>query len=264
MLGCCEGLLHVHSEGEMIIGAIVGDVIGSPYECDNANDDSLPLFCDRSRPTDDSIMTLAVAWAVLRSADGSATLQQATIECMHALGRVYPKAGYGGRFTEWLRTPLANCSPYGSWGNGSAMRVSPVAWAFDSLELVERAAAQTAEVTHNHPSAITGAQAIAGAVFLARNGASKKETWEYVSTRYGYDLDFTIEIIRESYEFAGSVPVAIVAYLEGSSFEDVVRRAVYVGGILTPSSLWQLPSPRPLSGFPATSKRSAGHCSTKG
>lgn len=218
----------------MILGAIAGDIVGSPYEFNNTKGIVFPLFSTDSRPTDDSVMTIAIAQAVMRSLDEALPLSQAAVECMHDLGHAYPRAGYGYKFAEWLRTPVEQCRPYGSWGNGSAMRVSPVAWAYDTLELVEEKAAQTAEVTHNHPSAIAGAQAIAAGVFLARNGVSKSEIAKYVSNRYGYDLAFSLDDIRDGYEFdvscAGSVPVAFAAFLEGDSFENVVRKAVSVGG----------------------------------
>ncbi|MBQ7594882.1 MAG: ADP-ribosylglycohydrolase family protein [Synergistaceae bacterium] len=151
---------------------------------------------------------------------------------MQEFGHRYPKAGYGGKFRAWLKSD--NPEPYNSWGNGSAMRVSPVAWYFDNLEDVEKFARLSAEVTHNHPEGIKGAQATAAVVFLARTGKSKKEIKQYITEKYNYDLNRTCDEIRPDYSFdvscQGSVPEAIIAYLEGEDFEDAIRNAISLGG----------------------------------
>ena len=219
----------------MILGAIVGDIVGSRYEFWNTKTTDFPLFSRDSRYTDDSVMTLAVARALMRAEDEGYPLSYAFAECMRELGRAYPDAGYGGKFRKWLRSAEAYPQPYNSWGNGSAMRVSPVAWAFDTLELVEFVATESAKVTHNHPEGIRGAQAIATCTYLVvRAGLSKDEIRAFVRERYGYALDFTLDEIRDAYEFdvscQGSVPQAIEAFLESESFEDAVRRAVSIGG----------------------------------
>ena len=218
----------------MILGALAGDMSGSPYEFNNIKTTDFPLFTEWSEFTDDSVMTLAVADALLSSADDAQPLSYALVESMRRLGKRYPNAGYGGRFARWLEDPLAHPRPYKSWGNGSGMRVSPVAWAFGSLELVEYVAAETAKVTHNAPEGICGAQAIAACAFMARTGCANDEIRSYVRERFGYALDFTLDDIRPTYVFdvscQGSVPQAIEAFLESSSFEDAVRLAVSIGG----------------------------------
>ena len=217
----------------MVLGAIAGDTIGSPYEFDNVKSEEFPLFSETSRFTDDSVMTLAVAEGVTAALDDGRPISAALVRSMRELGRSYPDAGYGGRFCRWLfRDP--DPAPYGSWGPGSAMRVSPVGWAFGSLDLVEFAAAETAKVTHNHPEGVRGAQAVAGCVYLARNGAEKDDIAWYVQERFGYDLGFSLDEVRGRYEFdescQGTVPYAIKAFLEADGFERAVRKAVSIGG----------------------------------
>ncbi len=179
-------------------------------------------------------MTLAIAWAILKTEGLEPGFKKAIIEGMHALGHEYPKAGYGYKFAEWLRTPIESCSAYGSWANGSAMRVSPVGWAYNSLEITEKMAKLSAEVTHNHPSGIRGAQAISAGIFLARTGNPKPAIKKYITSKYGYNLDFTLDEIRPQYSFDvscdGSVPIAFAAFFEGGSFEETARKAVSVGG----------------------------------
>ena len=225
-----------------MLGAIVGDVVGSPFEFDwnreEAHSQNFPLVSERSYVTDDSIMTLAVADALIRSMPkrgtpcSDETFRKQVIASMQRLGNKYPDAGYGGRFGGWLLRE--NPQPYESWGNGSAMRVSPVAWAFESLEEVEHFAEISAAVSHNHPEGIKGAQATAGAIFLARTGKSKQEIRDYVISRYGYDLSRTLDEIRPTYYHVEScqqtVPEAITAFLEGRDFEDVTRCAVSLSG----------------------------------
>ncbi len=218
-----------------MIGAILGDIIGSPYEFDQGNKSKdFPLFSERSTFTDDTVMTLAVAQGILdagKNADDE-TVRQSIIRSMRELGRRYPNAGYGGQFRWWLRSH--DPQPYNSWGNGSAMRVSSAGWLFDDLEDVLRAAKLSAEVTHNHPEGIKGAQATAAATFLARTGHSKAEIKSYIEDTFHYDLSRTCDEIRPTYRHVEScqetVPEAITAFLEGNSFEDVIRTAVSLGG----------------------------------
>jgi len=224
----------------MILGAIIGDMVGMPYEWGvdergPMKSRDFPLFDGRSAYTDDSAMTLAVADAILKSyVESNQPISYALVESMRDIGRRHPDVGYGERFRGWLESRIAHPRPYLSAGNGSAMRVSPVAWAFDTLGEVELAAAETSKVTHNHPEGIRGAQAVAACVFLARTGADKQEIRRYVRERFGYALDFTLDEMRPTYGFdatcAGSVPQAITAYLESAGFEDAIRNAVSLGG----------------------------------
>ena len=217
-------------------GAILGDMIGAPYEFDRGEKTKeFPLFSKGSRFTDDSVMSIAIADALLiidKDADDD-TIHHAVIRAMKKWGRKYPRAGYGGRFRDWLFSH-EQPKPYGSWGNGSAMRVSSVGWLYGSLEETRRVARLTAEVTHNHPEGIKGAEATASAIFLARNGASKDEIREYIIREFGYDLSRTCDEIRPAYHHVEScqetVPEAITAFLEGNDFEDVIRTAVSLGG----------------------------------
>jgi ADP-ribosylglycohydrolase len=219
-----------------MLGAIVGDVIGSPYEFDwnNVKTTNFPLFSKGSKFTDDSVMTLAVAEALMMCGGTitEAEFEANVIKTMQAFGSRYPDAGYGARFSGWLgaRDP----KPYNSFGNGSAMRVSPVAWAFDSLEDVERFAEVSARVTHNHPEGIKGAQATAAAILLARQGKSQSEIRHHIEEAYGYDLSRTLAEIRPKYHHVEScqetVPEAITAFLEGRNFEHAIREAVSLGG----------------------------------
>ena len=216
-------------------GAILGDIIGSPYEFDMGNKSKeFPLFSERSTFTDDTVMTIAVAEVFLDNdlLMDEAIIRQRLIESMHKYGKLFPDAGYGGRFAMWLF--LEGDEPYNSWGNGSAMRVSSVAWLFDDLGMVRRMARLSAAVTHNHPEGIKGAEATASAIFLARTGKSKTEIKAYVEENFGYDLSRTCDQIRPNYHHVEScqetVPEAITAFLEGESFEDVIRAAVSLGG----------------------------------
>ena len=215
-----------------MLGAIVGDIVGSVYEFNNIKTREFPLFDKRSEFTDDSVMTLAVARALLDSPEGEGLSASVLVNAMQVYGHTYPWAGYGGRFAQWLRKD--HPEPYYSCGNGSAMRVSPVAWASDDLARVEELARASAAVTHNHPEGIKGAQATAGCILLARQGATNDEIRRYVEERHGYDLGFTLDEIRATYSFSeicqDSVPQALVAFLEGNDFEDVIRRAVSIGG----------------------------------
>ena len=215
-------------------GALLGDMIGAPYEFDRGNKSKeFPLFCENSRFTDDSVMTIAVAEALLGSRfldDDS--IRAALIKSMRKWGKKYPDAGYGRKFLCWLREK--DPKPYGSCGNGSAMRVSAAGWLFDTLEETREKARLTAEVTHDHPEGIKGAEAVSGAIFLARTGRSKEEIRDYIVQEFGYDLSRTCDQIRPSYYHNEScqktVPEAITAFLEGADFEDVIRTAVSLGG----------------------------------
>jgi ADP-ribosylglycohydrolase len=207
-----------------MLGAIAGDIIGSFYEHHPTKSVEFPLFHEHCRFTDDSVMTVAVAHAILENRDYGMWMKD--------FGRKYPNAGYGGSFFDWLFEP--DIRPYNSWGNGSAMRVSPVGFAFDSADDVLIEAKRSAEVSHNHPEGIKGAQATALAIFLARKGGSKELIRNEITERFHYDLDRTIETIRPSYEFdiscQGTVPEAIIAFLESRDYEDAVRKAISLGG----------------------------------
>ena len=216
-------------------GAILGDMIGAPYEFDMGDKTKdFPLFAADSRFTDDSVMTIAVADALLGvSVDASDDeICKNIIESMQRWGRRYPRAGYGGSFRYWLRSD--DPKPYGSYGNGSAMRVSSVGWLYDTLDETRRIARLTAQVTHNHPEGIKGAEAAASAIFLARTGHNKDEIRDYIASEFGYDLSRTCDEIRPTYHHDEScqrtVPEAITAFLEGSDFGDVIRTAVSLGG----------------------------------
>ena len=219
-----------------MLGAIAGDIIGSRFEWNNIKTTDFELFAERSRPTDDSVMTCAVAQALLdtRPAEGepwdAKALAQAAVERMRELGWAYPRAGYGGRFRNWLIEEEPR--PYNSWGNGSAMRVSPAAWAARSLEEALALSDAVTAVTHNHPEGLKGARATAGVTWLARTGADKAALRAFAGGYY--DFGFTIEEIRPSYKFdvscQGSLPPALAAFFEGGDYEDVIRRIVSIGG----------------------------------
>lgn len=207
-----------------MLGSIAGDIIGSVYEQRPIKTMAFPLFQSHSRFTDDTVLTVAIACAILENVDYAASLK--------AFGRKYPGAGYGGAFWDWLFAPESR--PYNSWGNGAAMRVSPVGFAFATIEEVLMEAKKTAEVSHNHPEGIKGAQATALAVFLARTGAAREQIRNEITRRFGYDLNRTIDEIRPRYGFdvscQGTVPEAIIAFLESRDYEAAVRKAVSLGG----------------------------------
>ena len=217
-----------------MIGAILGDMIGAPYEFDMGNKTKdFPLFSRRSEFTDDSVMTIAVAEALMETMGKTDDeIRAALAASMQKWGSIYPYAGYGGMFSRWLRS--SHPEPYGSFGNGSAMRVSSAGWLFDTLEETRHMAKLTAEVTHNHPEGIKGAEATACAIFLARNGRSKEEIREYIISEFGYDLSRTCDEIRPGYHHVETcqktVPEAVTAFMEGTDFEDVIRTAVSLGG----------------------------------
>lgn len=214
-------------------GAILGDIIGSPYEFDmGSKTKDFPLFSKDSCFTDDTVMTIAVAEAFMGAFNDEDELRQQLIYAMQKWGHRYPNESYGVRFRSWLWSK--NPRPYNSFGNGSAMRVAPVAWLFDDLDTVRRMARISAEVTHNHPEGIKGAEATAAAIFLGRTGYSKTEIKQYIESEFHYDLSRTCDKIRPTYHHVEScqetVPEAITAFLEGESFEDVIRTAVSLGG----------------------------------
>ena len=234
-----------------MFGAILGDIIGSPFEFDRGNKSKkFPLFSEDSQFTDDTVMTLAVFYAFYKfktrtedkyklgwyytnvAPTEENMLKDLICESMQYWGRRFPYAGYGSNFNSWLysEAPI----PYNSFGNGSAMRVSCVGWMFGDLETTRKMARISAEVTHNHPEGIKGAEAVASAIFLARNGYSKEYIREYITNEFGYDLNRTCDEIRPDYRHVEScqetVPEAIIAFLEGKSFIDVIRTAVSLGG----------------------------------
>ena len=224
------------NKGEYIMyGAILGDIIGSPYEFDRGDKTKdFPLFSKYSSYTDDTVMTIAVAEAFLDAPPEADEewIRDRLVKSMRHWGRKYPNVGYGGNFSIWLI--CGDPKPYGSFGNGSAMRVSPVAWLYHDMETVRRMARLSAEVTHNHLEGIKGAEATAAAIFLARTGHSKEEIKQYIEENFHYDLSRTCDEIRPGYYHVEScqqsVPEAITAFLEGEDFEDVIRTTVSLGG----------------------------------
>ncbi len=215
-----------------MFGAMIGDVIGSRFEFDNYKAKDFELFDTECDFTDDTVMTLAIAkalstWNELTNLDG---FKKHLVRVMHWVGTRYPHCGYGGRFLLWMM--LRKTKPYNSYGNGSAMRVSPVAWVAHSLKECETLAKATADVTHNHPEGIKGAVAVAGAIYLARTGHSMEEIKDYVAQYY--TIDFTLDEIRPTYDFIEicqeSVPQALEAFFESTSFEDAIRNAISIGG----------------------------------
>ena len=210
----------------MVLGAITGDIIGSIYESpwNNIKTKSFPLFQSESHFTDDTVLTVAIAEALLNHQNYTQTLK----EYSHR----YPKAGFGGNFRRWAASD--DTDPYYSFGNGSGMRVSPVAYAFSDLETVKQEALKSAAVTHNHPEGIKGAQAIAMAIFLARSNAKKAEIKQKIEQECHYNLNSTVSKLQKTYSFdlscQGSVPQAIICFLEATDFEDAIRNAISIGG----------------------------------
>jgi len=207
-----------------MIGAIGGDIIGSSYEFFSVKLTDFKLFTLESRFTDDTVLTVAVADCILNGKSYAATIKE--------YGRRYPNAGYGNMFAEWLDSDYSR--PYNSYGNGSAMRVSPIGFAFTTLNSVLEEARKSAEVTHDHPEGLKGAQAVASAIYLARKGYSKNAIKDYVEENFEYDLHRTLDEIRPNYGFEetcqGSVPESIIAFLESTDYEDAVRKAISLGG----------------------------------
>lgn len=207
-----------------MLGAITGDIIGSVYEWDNIKTKSFELFSSKSRFTDDSVLTVATMEAIIKDKSFS--------ESYKYWFRKYPNAGFGGSFMRWAM--LDEREPYGSYGNGSAMRVSPVGFYYNSIEEVLAKAEESAAVTHNHPEGIKGAKATAASIFLARKGRKKDEIKDYVEKNFGYNLEESLESIRSWYSFdvscQGSVPQAIRSFLESTDYEDAIRNAISIGG----------------------------------
>ena len=214
-----------------MIGAIIGDIAGSRFERASHKSKEFELFDRKCRPTDDSVMSLAVAKAILESEGNTEALSEKAIACMQELGRLYPNAGYGGTFRKWIQAD--DPKPYNSYGNGSAMRVSPCGFAAGSLDEAKELSALVTKVSHDHPEGMKGAEAIAVAVYMAKTGESKDAIREFIEENY-YKLDFTIDGICKDYKFdvscQESVPVALEAFLESTDFEDAVRTAISVGG----------------------------------
>ena len=215
-----------------MIGAIIGDIVGSRFEFDNFKSKDFEMFDTECDFTDDSVMTLAIAKALqsYETITDMEAFKKHLVKVMHEVGMRYPHCGYGGRFCVWMMKNQTE--PYNSYGNGSAMRVSPVGWFATSLEECEALAAATAEVTHNHYEGVKGAVAVAGAIYLARTGHSMDEIKEYIKNYY--TIDFTLDEIRDDYDFyeicQKSVPQALEAFFESNSFEDAIRNAISIGG----------------------------------
>ena len=204
-------------------GAIIGDIVGSRFEGNPHKSKVFELFTNDCAPTDDSVLTVAVADAIMADNDFEYYLRH--------WGVKYPYAGYGGTFIHWLANEIP---AYNSYGNGSAMRVSPIGWAYHDLETTRKMARKSAEVTHNHPEGIKGAESVASAIWMARTGKSKSFIKNYIEKEFGYDLSRKVNDIRKTYKFdvtcQGSVPEAIICFLESVSFEDAIRNAVSLGG----------------------------------
>ncbi|MCL2025212.1 MAG: ADP-ribosylglycohydrolase family protein [Leptospirales bacterium] len=209
---------------KLIIGAIAGDIIGSAFEWNNIKTVDFELFCNESTFTDDSVLTLATMDAIIKN--------KSYTEAYQLFGKNYPNKGYGSHFSSWIYSETPK--PYNSWGNGSAMRVTPIGWYANSLNDVMAEAQKSAEVTHNHPEGIKGAQSTAIAVYMARTGKNKDEIKKFIMDTFRYNLERKIDDIRPGYEFdvscQGSVPEAIIAFLESADFESAIRLAISIGG----------------------------------
>ncbi len=214
-----------------MIGAIIGDIAGSRFERKNRRSKDFSIFHEDSRPTDDSVMSVAIAKAILECHGNYADLSAKAVSCMQEFGRMYKNAGYGGAFIQWIWS--SDSKSYGSFGNGAAMRVGPCGFAAKSIDEAKELSEAVTKVTHDHPEGLKGAEAVAVSVFLARTGKNKDEIKEYIADNY-YGINFTIDEIRPTYKFdvscQGSVPVALEAFFESSDFEDAIRNAVSVGG----------------------------------
>ena len=210
--------------GELMIGALIGDVVGSVYEFNNTRLKDFPLYKPGSDFTDDSVLTIATAKVLLDGGDYAQTYQ--------AFSRAYPHRGYGGMFSRWIRQD--DPQPYQSFGNGSAMRVSPIGFAFPDAESTLAEAKRSAQVTHDHPEGIKGAQAVALAIWMARHGAARAEIRQLISDQFDYDLSRSCSVIREVNQFdetcQGSVPEALTCFLESTDFEDCIRLSISIGG----------------------------------
>lgn len=207
-----------------MIGAIAGDIIGSVFEWNNIKSKNFPLFSDKCFFTDDSILTIALADSILTGTP--------YVDNLKSFYHLYPNGGYGGSFHRWARS--SRSEPYNSWGNGAAMRISPVGYVYNDLDTVLQKAKTFTELTHNHPEGIKGGQATAAAIFLARTGRTKEEIREYIQSNFDYDLSRHVDEIRPTYRFTessqGTVPQAIRAFFDSTDFEDAIRNAVSLGG----------------------------------
>ena len=220
---------------KLMFGAVLGDIIGSRFEFDRGGKTKdFELFTREDSITDDTVMTAAIVASLLtagKDADEK-TVKETVIKSMQKYGRKYPNAGYGARFIHWIFKD--NPQPYNSWGNGSAMRVSAAGWLYDSLDRTRQVARWTAEVSHNHPEGIKGAECTAAVIYLARTGKTKKEIKDYVIKEFGYDLHETLYEMRKRHHHdescMDSLPKTLVSFFEGNSYEDVIRNAVSLGG----------------------------------
>lgn len=215
-----------------MLGAIIGDISGSKYEFNSCRNPNFEIIDKDCFFTDDTVLTFAVAEALMKGKRDPEKTKNHLIKSMRKMGKLFPNCGYGGRFSAWLKNPEPK--PYNSYGNGSAMRVSPVAWFFHSLNQVEYFAGLTAEVTHNHPEGIKGAQATAAAIFLARIGRDKQYIKRYIELKYHYDFSKSLDEIKKGFHFdetcQGTVPVALEIFFESVDFEDVIKKSVLLGG----------------------------------
>jgi len=216
--------MNPSTKDHLILGAVIGDIVGSVFEWNNVKTTAFEMFRPGTDFTDDSVLTIATMDCILQGDEYTRFYQD--------YARRFPHRGYGSHFSSWIHHP--DPKPYNSFGNGSAMRVSPVGWAYETLEEVLIQAKRSAEVTHNHPEGIKGAQATAAAVFLARTGSTKEEIKSYIREQFGYNLDRRLDEIRPTYTFdvtcQGSVPEAIIAFLESSDYESAIRLAISIGG----------------------------------
>jgi ADP-ribosylglycohydrolase len=207
-----------------MLGALVGDIVGSVYEWNNHRSKDFPLFSPASIFTDDSVLSVALAEAILEGTDYAVVMRR--------YGKRYPSAGYGGMFRKWLNDP--RLGPYGSFGNGAAMRISAAGWAYATLEETLKQAHYFTVVTHDHPEGVKGGQAVAGAIWMARHQSSKAEIRDWVERTAGYDLSRTCDEIRPGYRFnetcQKTVPEALVAFFESTDFEDAIRNGISLGG----------------------------------
>lgn len=214
-----------------MLGAIIGDIVGSRFEFNNIKTKNFTLFTEDCFPTDDSIMTLALAQAILTCQSDYSDLSEKSVEWMQTIGRQYPNCGFGMNFSHWIFSEVPK--PYNSFGNGSAMRVSPVGIVASSLEEVKELSRLVTGVTHNHPEGIKGAEATAVAIYLARSGKSKSDIRDYIDAHY-YPMNFRLDDIRPTYQFneicQDTVPQALMAFVESLSFEDAIRNAISIGG----------------------------------
>lgn len=214
-----------------MIGAVIGDIVGSRFEYDNCKNKNFELFAKECFPTDDTIMTVAVGKAILESEGEYQNLGARAIRCMQELGRPYPRCGYGSRFYDWIYSEKPE--PYESYGNGAAMRICAVGFAARNAQEVKQMSKTVTEISHNHPEGLRGAEAVAMAILLARQCKSKEEIRSEILKNY-YSIDFRLAQIRDSYEYhvdcQGSVPQALEAFFESVGFEDAIRNAISIGG----------------------------------